>query len=48
MKILLTGMSGTGKSSALAELERRGLEVVRLNGGDGVRSVREWLRSWQQ
>src|SRR5690349_14270625 len=27
-RILVTGMSGTGKSSALAELERRGFQVV--------------------
>ncbi len=27
-RILVTGMSGTGKSTALAELERRGFEVV--------------------
>ena len=27
-RILLTGMSGTGKSTALAELARRGFEVV--------------------
>src|SRR5215471_19693077 len=27
-KILLTGMSGTGKSAALAELEKRGFGVV--------------------
>src|SRR5947209_4317140 len=27
-KILLTGMSGTGKSAALAELEKRGFAVV--------------------
>jgi broad-specificity NMP kinase len=27
-KILVTGMSGTGKSTALAELRRRGLDVV--------------------
>jgi predicted kinase len=27
-KVLVTGMSGTGKSSALAELERRGYRVV--------------------
>ena len=27
-KILVTGMSGTGKSSALAELDRRGYRVV--------------------
>ena len=27
-RILLTGMSGTGKSTALAELEKRGFSVV--------------------
>jgi hypothetical protein len=27
-RVLVTGMSGTGKSSALAELERRGFRVV--------------------
>lgn len=27
-RILVTGMSGTGKSSALAELKRRGFRVV--------------------
>jgi len=27
-KVLVTGMSGTGKSSALAELSRRGYRVV--------------------
>jgi dephospho-CoA kinase len=27
-KVLVTGMSGTGKSTALAELRRRGFEVV--------------------
>jgi dephospho-CoA kinase len=32
-RILLTGMSGTGKSSALAELERRGFQVVDTDHG---------------
>lgn len=32
-KILLTGMSGTGKSTALAELEKRGFEVVDTDQG---------------
>jgi broad-specificity NMP kinase len=32
-KILLTGMSGTGKSSALAELEKQGFEVVDTDTG---------------
>ena len=31
--VLVTGMSGTGKSSALAELERRGFEVVDTDRG---------------
>ena len=31
--ILVTGMSGTGKSTALAELERRGFEVVDTDRG---------------
>jgi shikimate kinase len=31
--ILLTGMSGTGKSSALAELARRGFDVVDTDEG---------------
>lgn len=33
-KILVTGMSGTGKSSALAELERRGFAVIDTDEGD--------------
>ena len=32
-KILLTGMSGTGKSTALAELEKRGFKVVDTDEG---------------
>jgi dephospho-CoA kinase len=32
--VLVTGMSGTGKSSALAELERRGHRVVDTDYGD--------------
>jgi broad-specificity NMP kinase len=32
-RILLTGMSGTGKSSALAELEKRGFDVVDTDHG---------------
>jgi dephospho-CoA kinase len=30
-RILITGMSGTGKSSALAELERRGFQTVDMD-----------------
>lgn len=32
-KVLLTGMSGTGKSTVLAELEKRGFEVVDTDEG---------------
>ena len=32
-KILLTGMSGVGKSTALAELERRGFSIVETDVG---------------
>lgn len=32
-RILVTGMSGTGKSTALAELERRGFAVVDTDDG---------------
>ena len=52
--VLITGMSGTGKSAALAELERRGhrvvdtdyddwIEDVRLPDGSGVDACREIL-----
>ena len=34
--VLVTGMSGTGKSAALAELERRGHRVVDTDYGDWV------------
>ena len=33
-RVLVTGMSGTGKSSALAELGRRGFRVVETDEGD--------------
>ena len=34
LRILVTGMSGTGKSSALAELQRRGFRTVDTDEGD--------------
>ena len=34
--VFVTGMSGTGKSSVLAELERRGHEVVDTDYGDWI------------
>jgi len=41
-KILVTGMSGTGKSSALAELGRRGYRVVDTDD-PGWREYREYV-----
>jgi AAA domain len=41
-RILVTGMSGTGKSSALAELGRRGYRVVDT-GDPGWREYREYV-----
>ena len=38
--VLVTGMSGTGKSAALAELERRGHRVVDTDYGDWIEDVR--------
>jgi dephospho-CoA kinase len=40
-KILVTGMSATGKSTALAELARRGFDVVETDRGDWS----EWSES---
>jgi adenylate kinase family enzyme len=34
--VLVTGMSGTGKSTVLAELERRGYRVVDTDHGDWI------------
>ena len=48
-KILLTGMSGTGKSSALVELERRGYEVVDTDrGGWSIWSDAEGGYVWHE
>jgi hypothetical protein len=43
-RILVTGMAGTGKSSALAELGRRGYRVVDTTD-PGWREYREYLES---
>ena len=37
--VLITGMSGTGKSAALAELARRGHRVVDTDYGDWIEDV---------
>src|SRR6478672_6247747 len=37
--VLVTGMSGTGKSTVLAELERRGHRVVDTDYGDWIEDV---------
>jgi len=48
-RILLTGMSGTGKSSALAELEQRGFQVVDTDlGGWSVWSDDEGGYVWRE
>jgi dephospho-CoA kinase len=39
VSVLVTGMSGTGKSTALAELARRGHRVVDTDYGDWVEEV---------
>jgi dephospho-CoA kinase len=44
--VLVTGMSGTGKSSALAELARRGHEVVDTDYGDWIEDGPEPL--WRE
>ena len=38
--VLITGMAGTGKSAALAELARRGHRVVDTDYGDWIEDVR--------
>ena len=44
--VLVTGMSGTGKSSALAELTRRGHRVVDTDYGDWIEEGSE--RLWRE
>ena len=44
--MLVTGMSGTGKSSALAELARRGHRVVDTDYGDWIEEGSE--RLWRE
>jgi dephospho-CoA kinase len=43
-KVLVTGMSGTGKSSALVELGRRGYRVVDTDGP----GWKEWVESAEE
>ena len=46
--VLVTGMSGTGKSSALTELARRGHEVVDTDYGDWVEERPGSERLWRE
>ena len=47
MRVLITGMSGTGKSSALAELARRGFRVVDTDSREWSEwNGEEWL--WRE
>ena len=39
IRVLVTGMSGTGKSSVLAELERRGHKVIDTDYGDWAEEI---------
>src|SRR5437763_5474078 len=49
MRVLVTGMSGTGKSTALVELEKRGYRVVDTDSRDWsewIPGADEWL--WRE
>src|SRR5881409_1780517 len=49
MRVLVTGMSGTGKSTALVELEKRGFRVVDTDStewSEWVPASEEWL--WRE
>jgi dephospho-CoA kinase len=46
--VLVTGMSGTGKSSALAELARRGHVVVDTDYGDWIEERPGSERLWRE
>ena len=46
--VLVTGMSGTGKSSALAELARRGHEVVDTDHGNWIAEPPNSERLWRE
>ncbi len=46
--MLVTGMSGTGKSSALAELARRGHEVVDTDHGNWITEAPNSERLWRE
>jgi dephospho-CoA kinase len=46
--VLVTGMSGTGKSSALAELGRRGHRVVDTDYGDWIEESPGSERLWRE
>lgn len=47
-KILITGMSGAGKSTALLELERRGHLVVDVDYGNWKERVSEHEEIWHE
>jgi dephospho-CoA kinase len=46
--VLVTGMSGTGKSAALAELGRRGHRVVDTDYGDWIEAAPGSERLWRE
>ncbi|HJV13369.1 MAG TPA: AAA family ATPase [Propionibacteriaceae bacterium] len=46
--IFVTGMSGAGKSTALAELARRGHSVIDTDEGDWTEDGRNFERLWRE
>ena len=47
-RVLVTGMSGTGKSSALAELRRRGFDVVDTDEPGWTERARDGGHVWRE
>ena len=46
--VLLTGMAGVGKSTVLAEIERRGIRTVDTDVGDWMRFDDDGERQWRE
>ena len=46
--VLVTGMSGVGKSTVLAELERRGIRTIDTDVGDWMRNGVDGERQWRE
>ena len=46
--VLLTGMAGVGKSTVLAEIERRGIRTIDTDYGDWMRLDDHGERQWRE